>query len=232
MTKLDRGFDQLINVWGSDHHGYIGRMKAAIAAFNRNPDDLTVLTVQFAALYRDGEKVSMSTRTGEFVTLRELYEEVGIDAARFFYVLRKPEQHMDFDLDLAKTQSRDNPVYYVQYAHARICSVFRQLEDRNISVNLDQADIGLLREPQELNLLRLLSSYPEIVSQAARNYEPHQIAYFTRDLANDFHTYYNAYPFIAAEEPLRLARLSLIDATRQVLANALNLLGVAAPTSK
>ena len=231
MAKLDRGFDQLINVWGSDHHGYIGRMKAAIAALDKNPDDLTVLTVQFAALYRDGEKVSMSTRTGEFVTLRELYEEVGIDAARFFYVLRKPEQHMDFDLDLAKTQSNDNPVYYVQYAHARICSVFRQLEDRNISVNLDQADTGLLREPQELNLLRLLSSYPEIVSQAARNYEPHQIAYITRDLANDIHTYYNAYPFIASEEPLRLARLSLIDATRQVLENALSLLGVAAPTS-
>jgi len=231
MAKLDRGFDQLINVWGSDHHGYIGRMKAAIAAFNRNPDDLTVLTVQFAALYRDGEKVSMSTRTGEFVTLRELYEEVGIDAARFFYVLRKPEQHMDFDLDLAKTQSNDNPVYYVQYAHARICSVFRQLEDRNISVDLDEADTSLLCEPQELNLLRLLSSYPDVLSQAARNHEPHQIAYFTRDLANDFHTYYNAYPFIASEESLRLARLLLIDVTRQVLANALNLLGVAAPTS-
>ena len=231
MEKLDRGFDQLINVWGSDHHGYISRMKAAIAALDRNPNDLTVLTVQFAALYRDGEKVSMSTRSGEFVTMRELFEEVGLDAARFFYVLRKPEQHMDFDLDLAKTQSNDNPVYYVQYAHARICSVFRQLQDRGIPFDLHDADISVLSEAQELDLLRLLSRYPDVVSQPARKYEPHQIAYFARELANDFHTYYNAYPFITSEDSLRLARLSLIDATRQILANALTLLGVSAPTN-
>ena len=231
MEKLDRGFDQLINVWGSDHHGYISRMKAAIAALDRNPNDLTVLTVQFAALYRDGEKVSMSTRSGEFITMRELFEEVGLDAARFFYVLRKPEQHMDFDLDLAKTQSNDNPVYYVQYAHARICSVFRQLQERGIPFDLHDADISVLSEVQELDLLRLLSRYPDVVGQAARKYEPHQIAYFARELANDFHTYYNAYPFINSEDSLRLARLSLIDATRQILANALKLLGVSAPTT-
>ena len=231
MEKLDRGFDQLINVWGSDHHGYISRMKAAIAALDRNPNDLTVLTVQFAALYRDGEKVSMSTRSGEFITMRELFEEVGLDAARFFYVLRKPEQHMDFDLDLAKTQANDNPVYYVQYAHARICSVFRQLQERGIPFDLHDADISVLSEVQELDLLRLLSRYPDVVGQAARKYEPHQIAYFARELANDFHTYYNAYPFINSEDSLRLARLSLIDATRQILANALKLLGVSAPTT-
>jgi arginyl-tRNA synthetase len=231
MEKLDRGFDQLINVWGSDHHGYISRMKAAIAALDRNPNDLTVLTVQFAALYRDGEKVSMSTRSGEFITMRELFEEVGLDAARFFYVLRKPEQHMDFDLDLAKTQSNDNPVYYVQYAHARICSVFRQLQERGIPFDLHDADISVLSEVQELDLLRSLSRYPDVVGQAARKYEPHQIAYFARELANDFHAYYNAYPFINSEDSLRLARLLLIDATRQILANALKLLGVSAPTT-
>ena len=231
MDKLDRGFDQLINIWGADHHGYIGRMKAAIAALNRDPDYLNVLVVQFAALYRSGERAAMSTRSGEFVTLRELREEVGTDAARFFYVLRKPEQHMDFDLDLAKSQSNDNPVYYVQYAHARICSVFRQLMERGIDIDLRKADPSLLIEDQELDLLRSLSRYPEVVAQAARNFEPHQVAYFTRELANDFHAYYNAHPFIAAEEHWRLARLSLIDATRQVFANALHLLGVSAPQS-
>jgi arginyl-tRNA synthetase len=231
MDKLDRGYDRLINIWGADHHGYIGRMKAAIAALNRDPDYLTVLLVQFAALYRRGKRAAMSTRSGEFVTLRELRQEVGSDAARFFYVLRKPEQHMDFDLDLAKSQSNDNPVYYVQYAHARICSVFRQLEERGIEIDLRKADPGLLIENQERDLLRLLSRYPDVIAQAARNYEPHQVAYFTRELANDFHAYYNAYPFIAAEEHSRLARLSLIDVTRQVLANALYLLGVSAPQS-
>jgi len=231
MDKLDRGFDQLINIWGADHHGYIGRMKAAIAALNRDPDHLNVLVVQFAALYRGGERAAMSTRSGEFVTLRELREEVGTDAARFFYVLRKPEQHMNFDLDLAKSQSNDNPVYYVQYAHARICSVFRQLMERGIDIDLRKADPGLLIEDQELDLLRSLSRYPEVVAQAARNFEPHQVAYFTRELANDFHAYYNAHPFIATEERWRLARLALIDATRQVLANALRLLGVSAPQS-
>jgi arginyl-tRNA synthetase len=231
MDKLDRGFNQLINIWGADHHGYISRMKAVIAALNRDPDRLTVLVVQFAALYKGGKRVAMSTRSGDFVTLRQLRQEVGADAARFFYVLRKPEQHMDFDLDLAKSQSNDNPVYYVQYAHARICSVFRQLAERGIDIDLRKADLGLLVEVQELDLLRSLLRYPDVVAQAARNYEPHQVAYFARELANDFHAYYNAHPFIGAEEHWRLARLSLIDSTRQVLANALGLLGVSAPQS-
>ena len=188
-----------------------------------------MLLVQFAVLYRGGQKVAMSTRSGEFVTLRELREEVGRDAARFFYALRKPDQHMDFDLDLAKSQSSDNPVYYVQYAHARICSVFRQLEEKGIAVKLADADHSLLVESREMDLLQKLSRYPEVIEAAARSYEPHQVAYYLRELANDFHTYYNAHPFIAAKPQLRLARLSLIDATRQVLANALALLGVTAP---
>ena len=227
--KIQRGFSHVINIWGADHHGYIKRVKASMSALGLNPDDLSVLLVQFAVLYRGGAKVSMSTRSGEFVTLRELREEVGRDAARFFYALRKPDQHMDFDLDLAKSQSSDNPVYYVQYAHARICSVFRQLAEKGIDADLASADHGLLTEPREADLLQKLSRYPEVVESAARAYEPHQVAYYLRDLANDFHTYYNAHPFIAAEANLRLARLSLIDATRQVVANALDLLGVTAP---
>ncbi|MHC8863667.1 arginine--tRNA ligase [Arenicellales bacterium IMCC57338] len=229
QDKVRRQFDRVINIWGADHHGYIKRVKASMSALGLNPDLLTVLLVQFAALYRAGEKVSMSTRSGEFVTLRELREEVGRDAARFFYALRKPDQHMDFDLDLAKSQSSDNPVYYVQYAHARICSVFRQLADKNIAVDLPKANPELLVEARESDLLQKLSIYPEVVESAARNYEPHQVAYYVRELANDFHTYYNAHPFIAAKDDLRLARLSLIDATRIVLANALALLGVSAP---
>ena len=227
--KIQRGFSHVINIWGADHHGYIKRVKASMSALGLNPDDLSVLLVQFAVLYRGGAKVSMSTRSGEFVTLRELREEVGRDAARFFYALRKPDQHMDFDLDLAKSQSSDNPVYYVQYAHARICSVFRQLVEKGIDADLASADHGLLTEPREADLLQKLSRYPEVVESAARAYEPHQVAYYLRDLANDFHTYYNAHPFIAAEADFRLARLSLIDATRQVIANALDLLGVTAP---
>ena len=227
--KVARGFDHVINIWGADHHGYIKRVKASLSALGIDQASLTVLLVQFAILYRGGEKVSMSTRSGDFVTLRELCEDVGRDAARFFYALRKPDQHMDFDLDLAKSQSSDNPVYYVQYAHARICSVFRQLDEKGIQINLAEANHGLLIEPRESDLLHKLSRYPEIVESAARAYEPHQVAYYLRELANDFHTYYNAHPFIAAESDLRLARLSLIDAVRQVLANALALLGVTAP---
>ncbi|MCP4829009.1 MAG: arginine--tRNA ligase [Proteobacteria bacterium] len=227
--KLARGFDHIINIWGADHHGYIKRVKASLSALGLEQEDLTVLLVQFAVLYRGGQKVAMSTRSGEFVTLRELREEVGRDAARFFYALRKPDQHMDFDLDLAKSQSSDNPVYYVQYAHARICSVFRQLEEKGIAVKLADADHSLLVESRETDLLQKLSRYPEVIEAAARSYEPHQVAYYLRELANDFHTYYNAHPFIAAKPQLRLARLSLIDATRQVLANALALLGVTAP---
>ena len=231
LNKFERGFNSVINVWGADHHGYISRIMASLKALNLDPNNLKVLLVQFANLYRGTEKLQMSTRSGSFVTLRELREEVGNDAARFFYVTRKSEQHMDFDLDLAKSQSSDNPVYYVQYAHARICSVFKQLLEKDIAVDLENSDFGLLTEERELELLRELSRYPEVVEMAARSYEPHLVAYYVRDLANEFHTYYNAHPFIASDAPLRNARLSLIDATRVVLANALSLLGVSAPSS-
>ncbi len=232
LNKLDRGFDQLIDIWGADHHGYIARVRGALQGLGENPDRLTVLLVQFAVLYRGSEKVSMSTRSGDFVTLRELRQEIGVDAARFFYVLRKSDQHMDFDLDLAAAQTNENPVYYVQYAHARICSVFRQASDLGLDVGrLDSADLAQLTEPQEHKLGATLSRYSDVLHSAARDYEPHQLAYYLRDLATEFHTYYNAHRFLDVEPELRLARLLLVDATRQIICNGLNLLGVGAPES-
>ena len=228
--KGERGFDKILDVFGADHHGYVSRIKASFEALGHAPEKLEVLLAQFAVLYRGGKKVSMSTRGGDFVTLRELREEVGNDAARFFYTLRKPDQHMDFDLDLAKSQSAENPVYYIQYAHARICSVFRQLEEKGLET-LDgrSPNYQLLEEDREQELMQTLSKYPEMVESAARSLEPHQIAYYLRDLATAFHTYYNAHPFLSSENEMRLARLGLIDATRQVIANGLGLLGVSAP---
>lgn len=233
MQKLERGFSRVIDVWGADHHGYVPRVKAALTALGDDASKLDVLLVQFAILYRGGEKMSMSTRSGEFVTLRELREEVGNDAARFFYVMRKCEQHMDFDLDLAKSQSSDNPVYYIQYAHARVCSVMRQLEEKSLGHDNGRglANLDRLTETHEQALLTGLSRYPEVLEGAALNHEPHQLAHFLRDLANDFHTYYNAHQFLVDDAELRDARLCLIRATRQVIANGLGLLGVSAPES-
>ncbi len=228
LNKHQRGYHHLIYVLGADHHGYVTRVKAAFSAFGQDPERLRMLLVQFAILYRNGEKASMSTRSGDFVTLRELRSEVGNDAARFFYTMRKPEQHMDFDLDLAKSQSSDNPVYYVQYAHARVCAVFRQLAEKGLQPG-ENADYGLLTEQHELDLMTQLARFPEVVEKAAKAFEPHQIAYYLRELANQFHTYYNAHPFIAEDAELRNARLALINAARQVLANGLQLVGVSAP---
>lgn len=233
LNKFQRGFDQIIDIWGADHHGYIPRVKAAMAGLQQDVSKLKVLLVQFAVLYRGKEKVGMSTRSGEFVTLRELREEVGKDAARFFYVLRGADQHMDFDLELAKSQSNDNPVYYVQYAHARICSVFRQLAERQM--NWDQQaglqNLSLLTEDHEQALLTMLSRYPEVVELAAITYTPHLLAHFLMDLARDFHTYYNAHQFMTDDINVSQARLTLITAVRQVIANGLGLMGVSAPQS-
>jgi arginyl-tRNA synthetase len=231
MDKLERGFHRVIDIWGADHHGYVPRVKAALQAIGDDPSKLDVLLVQFAVLYRGGEKVQMSTRSGEFVTLRELRKEVGRDAARFFYVMRKCEQHLDFDLDLAKSQSADNPVYYVQYAHARICSVLRQAGERGIPVepSAGDANLELLQAEHEQALLKALDRYPEVVEAAALNEEPHQLVHYLRDLANAFHTYYNAQQFLVDDVSLRDARIKLILAAREVLRNGLNLLGVSAP---
>ncbi|BAO42996.1 arginine--tRNA ligase [Thiolapillus brandeum] len=231
MNKLERGFDRVIDVWGADHHGYVPRVKAALKALGDDADKLDVLLVQFAILYRNGEKLAMSTRSGEFVTLRQLRKEVGRDAARFFYVMRKCEQHLDFDLDLAKSQSSDNPVYYVQYAHARICAVLRQAGEKGLDIEPSEGvkNLERLTESHELALLNDLSRYPEVVEAAALNEEPHQLTHYLRDLANDLHTYYNAHQFLVDDQALRDARIKLILATREVLRNGLNLIGVSAP---
>ncbi len=231
MDKLERGFDRVIDIWGADHHGYVPRIKGALQALGDDPAKLDVLLVQFAILYRGGERMQMSTRSGEFVTLRELRKEVGRDAARFFYIMRRCEQHLDFDLDLAKSQSSDNPVYYVQYAHARICSVLRQAADKGLAVEPSPGVTNLdrLTETHEQDLLKTLARYPELVEEAALSEEPHQITHYLRDLANGLHTYYNAHPFLVPDAALRDARLKLILATRQVLRNGLNLIGVSAP---
>ncbi len=233
MDKVERGFERVIDIWGADHHGYVPRIKAALAAVGDDPGKIDVLLVQFAILYRGGERVQMSTRSGEFVTLRELRREVGNDAARFFYVLRRCEQHMDFDLDLAKSQSTDNPVYYVQYAHARICSVFQQLQERGLTHDRDNGmrHLCLLTEDHEQILMKELSRYPEVVEAAALAHEPHQLAHYLRELAHAFHTYYNTHTFLVDAPSLRDARLNLIAATRQVIANGLRLLSVSAPES-
>ena len=227
LNKFQRGFERVIDVWGADHHGYIPRVKGALQAVALDPAKLEIALVQFAVLYRDGKKAPMSTRAGEFVTLRELRQEVGNDAARFFYVLRKSDQHLDFDLDLAKSQSNDNPVYYVQYAHARVCSVLEQWgEDPSALV---AADMSPLTNAVELSLLQKLIDYPELVEAAARELSPHLIAFYLRELAGEFHSYYNATRFLVPDIPLRLARLGLVAAIRQVLSNGLKLLGVSAP---
>jgi len=231
--KLERGFARVIDIWGADHHGYVPRVKAALAAIGDDPARLDVLLVQFAVLYQGGEKVQMSTRSGEFVTLRELRREVGNDAARFFYVLRRCEQHMDFDLDLARSQSADNPVYYVQYAHARVCSVFRQAAEKGHAHDMAQGNDALerLTEAHEQALLARLARYPDVIEAAALAHEPHQVAHFLREVAADFHLYYNSHTFLVEDGALRNARLNLIGATRQIIANGLGILGVSAPES-
>jgi len=231
LEKLERGYDKIINVWGADHHGYIPRVKASIGALGHKPDKLEILLVQFANLYRGGQKVQMSTRSGSFVTLEDLRKEVGNDAARFFYILRKSEQHMDFDLDLAKSKTNENPVFYIQYAHARICSVFRQANEKGFESNLEDANLSLLTEEVEKNILRELSRYKSVIESAAIQYEPHQLAYYLRDLATQFHSYYNACTFILEDQDLTQARLSLIHAAKQILRNGLSILGVGAPES-
>jgi len=233
MDKFARGYRRVINIWGADHHGYVPRVRAAIRALGEDDSRLEILLVQFAILYRGSERVQMSTRSGSFVTLRELREEVGNDAARFFYVLRKCEQHMDFDLDLAKSQSNDNPVYYIQYAHARVCSVLRQLADKGLQHDIAAGNDSLaeLTESHETELAGQLARFPETVEKAALNAEPHLLAHYLRELANLFHTYYNAHPFLVDEDSLRNARLNLISATRIVIRNGLGLLGVSAPES-
>jgi len=233
LNKRARGFDHLIDVWGADHHGYIPRVRASLQAEGAKHDYFEVRLLQLVALYKGGQQLSMGKRSGEFVTLKELREEVGNDATRFFYVMRSNEQHLDFDLELAKSRSNDNPVYYIQYAHARVASVVRQVRDRGLEVDvkLGRANLALLADGYELALMRSLANYPEVIEAAAAQRAPHMLVHYLRELANAFHTYYNAQQFIVADAKLRNARLALVLAAQQVVRNGLALLGVAAPES-
>ena len=229
LNKYERGFARIINVWGADHHGYIPRVKGALAALDLDPDVLDVALVQFAVLYRNGQKASMSTRSGEFVTLRTLREEVGNDACRFFYVLRKSDQHLDFDLDLAKSQTNENPVYYIQYAHARVCSVLAQWDGDESA--LSQANLALLNNAHELTVAAKLAEFPEIIEAAAKDLAPHMVAFYLKDLASAFHSYYNAERMLVDDVALKEARIALAVAVRQVIRNGLAILGVSCPQS-
>ncbi|MBT8049784.1 MAG: arginine--tRNA ligase [Gammaproteobacteria bacterium] len=231
LNKLERGFQTAVYVFGADHHGYVARLQAAARGLGEDPERLEILLVQFAVLFRFGEKVAMSTRSGNFITLRELREEVSTDAARFFYVMRSHDQHLDFDLDLAKSRTSENPVFYIQYAHARICSVFRNLEDMDERHNAEIGNVALdlLSEDHELQLMRNISRYPETIDSAARLRSPHLLAHYLHALATDLHSYYNAHQFLVKDENLRNARLNLVLATQIILRNGLTLLGVSAP---
>ncbi len=227
--KLNRGFDRLINIWGADHHGYIPRMKAAIAAQGYDPERLTVLVTQMVKLYQGGELVKMSKRTGKAVTLEELMDEVGVDAVRYFFVMRSPDSHLDFDMDLAISRSNENPVYYVQYAHARIQSVFRQARERGLAPAADPETLSLLAEEQEYDLMKALAAFPDEVAGAAEQLAPQRVVRYLHDLAALFHSYYRAYRVIGDDENLSRARLALLSGVAQVIRNGLSLIGVSAP---
>jgi arginyl-tRNA synthetase len=231
FNKLRRGFDHLLYIWGADHHGYITRLRAGLVALGGPEESFEVRLVQFVSLFRGGEKAQMSTRSGEFVTLRDLRREVGNDAARLFYVMRSNDQHLDFDMELATARTNDNPVYYIQYAHARVASVMRQLQERGLAHDTAHGlhSLGKLVEPQELQLIKRVSAFPEIVCQCAAQRAPHTLVHYLRDLANDFHTNYSAHQFIVEDAGLRDARLDLALAAQTVIRNGLQLLGVSAP---
>lgn len=229
--KFQRGYDKIVNIWGADHHGYIGRIRAVLEALGDDNNKLEILLIQYVSLFRDQEKIPMSTRSGRFITLSELYKEVGKDAARFFYVMRKSEQHLDFDLELAKSSSKKNPVFYIQYAHARICRLQDKLQQQNIDfIWRDQIDkLESLGEYKEQQLLTKLASYKETLEKAAVNYEPHTLVYYLQELSHDFHTYYETHRIIDADGDLQSARLCLCLAIKQIIHNGLILLGVSAP---
>jgi len=231
LYKYNQGYGTIIDVFGADHHGYIRRIHGFLKALGKDPDKTKILLVQFAILYRGKEKVSMSTRSGEFITLRQLRLEVGNDAARYFYIMRKPEQHLDFDLELAKSQSNENPIYYIQYAHARICSVFRQLEEKKLNWDFSNAPqhLNRLELPIEKTLMQTLSHYAPLIETAAVQYAPHHVAHYLQELAANFHAYYNATHFLVEDENLRDVRLYFIKAIQQVIQNGLSLLGLSSP---
>lgn len=232
MNKMERGFDRAIYIFGADHHGYISRLKAAAKALGYDADKVDIQLVQFANLFKGKEKLKMSTRSGSFITLKTLVDEVGTDAARYFYVMRSHDQHLDFDLELAKSQTKDNPVFYIQYAHARICSVFRQLDAQNMPYNeeIGNVNLKLLDSDYEKALIRQLSMYAETIAKAAASYQVNTIANYLKDLAQAFHQFYAHCKIQGNNEDLRNARLNLCSATRYILADGLALIGSSAPT--
>ena len=230
-NKYDRGFKKMINIWGADHHGYVARVKAAMAALGYNVDQLEVLLLQMVSLFRDGKPVKMSKRTGQAITLNELIEEVGTDAARYFFIMRSLDTQLDFDLDLAKSHSNENPVYYIQYAHARIYSIYRQAKEAGANLSMDWSDVkwDTLTNEYELELIKKMAAFPEEVQRAARERAPHRIAHFVHELAGMFHTFYNHCRIIQEDKDLEKARLALVTAVRITIANSLAILGVSAP---
>jgi arginyl-tRNA synthetase len=230
QDKFDRGFERIIDVWGADHHGYIPRISAAIEASGHTRDKFHVILIQLVNLLRDGEPVSMSTRSGEFVTLRDVISEVGSDAARFIFLTRHYESALDFDLELAKKKTNDNPVYYVQYVHARISSIVRKAQERGIGdIVWNDAAISRLNEPEEIQLIKTMARYPEIVRYSAENMEPHRITYYLMNLASAFHAYYNKHRVLTDEASLTIGRLYLVIAVKKIIRNGFSLLGVSAP---
>lgn len=230
MEKFDRGFERVIDVWGADHHGYVPRMKSVVAGLGHQPEDLEVLLIQMVNLLRDGQPYTMGKRSGNFITLREVVDEVGRDACRFYFLMRRSDSQLDFDLELAKRQSTDNPVYYVQYAHARVCSINRNAKEQGVELpERDTIDLSTLTLPEELLLAKQLAQYPEMIAGAARSYEPHRVVYYLQDLAAQFHSYYNKQRVLVDDPATTLARLYLVNGVRIVLVNALSLLGVDAP---
>lgn len=230
-NKYDRGFKKMINIWGADHHGYVARVKAAMAALGYDVDQLEVLLLQMVSLFRDGKPVKMSKRTGQAITLNELIEEVGTDAARYFFIMRSLDTQLDFDLDLAKSHSNENPVYYIQYAHARIYSIYRQAKEAGANLSMDWSDVkwDTLTNEYELELIKKMAAFPEEVQRAARERAPHRIAHFVHELAGMFHTFYNHCRIIQEDKDLEKARLALVTAVRITIANSLAILGGSAP---
>ncbi|OPY83409.1 MAG: Arginine--tRNA ligase [Syntrophorhabdus sp. PtaU1.Bin153] len=229
-NKFERNFDLLIDIWGSDHHGYIPRLRASLEALGKDKESLKVLLIQFVTLLKDGKPVGMSTRSGQFTTLKEVLDEVGRDAARFFFLMRKSDAHLEFDLDLAKKTSNENPVYYVQYAHARIESIFRVAMDEGIeAASLRDADVGLLTLKDEIALIKGILTFFDVVEGSARSLEPHRITFYLLDLVGRFHSYYNKTRVIGDDRGVTLARLLLLDMLRQVIRSGLSILGVSAP---
>ncbi|HBV96222.1 MAG: arginine--tRNA ligase [Peptococcaceae bacterium BICA1-7] len=230
MNKFERGFHKVINIWGADHHGHVPRMKGVVEALGYDPEALQVILMQLVRLYKNGVIVRMSKRTGQFVTLEELLEEVGRDVARYFFVMRSPDSHLEFDMDLAKSRTNDNPVFYIQYAHARICSILRQLAELGRELpDPGRVDYSLLNEESELMLIRKLAEFPEEVAASARDMAPHRMSRYLHEVAGLFHSYYNAHRVISDREELTDARAALACATRTVIRNGLRLLGLSAP---